>query len=317
MFNIRAACASALLLAVTSASVIAQTVITGTTSTSGTCDGGPRSVPPIGLCKSGSYILGADITSSTTNVIDIAGDNITLDLNGFSISGAQANCTAGAVRGNSCTSAQGSLYGINIVGNNAVVKNGTVRNINGTGIYAGATAYLSDIRAHDNNGDGVLAVYGQLRNINSTNNNGVGVSLGRGLVDAVYASYNNSYGIEGSDYNVLISNSTAQSNAISGVYVLAGQTNNVTSYLNGSDGFQTGSLGQFINSFAYANVSDGFYAAGGGAAGAIIQSLSSLNGGYGFNLSSSSCYNDITTVSNTTGMVNGGAAYGTGTICAH
>jgi hypothetical protein len=317
MFNFRSALVCALLWALSFVSAFSQTVITTATATPPGCDGGHRTVPPVGICTSGSYILNADFSiSGATNAIDIAGDNITLDLNGFSVFNfTQASCTSGTPRGNSCTGAQGTLVGINITGNNVEVKNGSVRNINGTGISSGETALLHDLRVHDNNGNGVSFSQGQVRNVSSTNNNGAGIIVGRALVDAAYSAYNNSFGIEGVDYDVLITNSTVQANGGPGVYLLAGQTNNVISYLNGGSGFQAASLGQFVSSFAYANTSDGFYT--GGAGGGIINSLGSLNGGYGFDLSSSTCYSDITTVSNTTGTVTGGAAYGTGTICAH
>jgi hypothetical protein len=310
MFNFNRAFICALLWALSCVSAIGQTVITSSTNTPSGCDGGPRTGFPIGICKSGAYILSADLAATgATNTLDIAGNNISLDLNGYSIAGTQANCTDGSPRGNSCSSAAGSLYGVYITGQNVVV--------NGTGIYGGENISLSDLRVHDNNGDGLNVAIGQLRNISATNNNGDGIHLGTGLLDGAYVAYNNSWGIYGGTYNLLVSNSNIQFNAGEGVGLLAGQASNVTSYLNGGNGIQIYSVGQIINSLAYANSSAGFYSDATGASAAISQSLSSLNGGYGFLLSATSCYNDITTVSNTTGMVSGGAAYGTGTVGAH
>jgi hypothetical protein len=318
MFNASKALACSFVLAIFSLPTFAQTVITAGTTTPASCDGGPRSGPPIGICKSGSYILNADMQITTgTNGIDIAGDNITLDLNGFSVYAFQANCTDGSPRGNSCTGAPGSLYGIYVTGKNVTVKNGTIRNFNGNGIFGGESSSFTDLFVHDNNGTGVQLGLGQIKNIRSNNNNGIGILLGGGIVDNAYVAWNNGIGIYGGSYTLLVSNSSVLYNTSVGVYFTYGQTNNVISYFNGGDGFNTNGFGQYVNSVAYANTGNGFDIVTAGAGGAIIGSLASGNSSYGFNLTTSSCYQNITTLGNTTGTVTGGAAYGTGTICAH
>ena len=312
MLSFKKASIYASLLGLYCASAIGQTVITNSTATPSGCDGGPRSTPPIGICfNGGAYVLGGSVSA-----IDIVGDGVSIDLAGLVVGGGGVGVCPDASLGNTCTGTPGSFYGLYITGKNARIRNGEVRNVSGTGILAtGENVSLTDLFVHDNNGDGGDVGIGSLRNVLSRNNNGQGIHIEGGTVDGAYVTHNNTYGIYDPSSTVMVSNSTIRNNSLGGVFLIAGQVNNVTSSYNGSYGFASGSSTQFINATAIGNSSDGFYTVGG--AGGIIQSLAYGNLGYGFNLSNSTCYQNITTVSNTIGTVTGGAAYGIGTVCAH
>jgi len=124
-------------LAATSWAVAAQEVIKQTSTT----------VFPIKITMPGSYRLASDLTiaSPTADAIDITVDNVTLDLNGFSIIG------PGVV------SATGSI-GIN--GSRAsgvTVTNGTVTAMARAGVFLGLNAHVEGVRALANGPNGPIA----------------------------------------------------------------------------------------------------------------------------------------------------------------
>lgn len=83
---------------------------------------------PITITNSGSYQLTSNIvsTSTTDNVIEINADNVTLDLNGFSIIGPRT-CT-GDNATLACTNLGMTAHGISAISRkNVMVKNGMVQ----------------------------------------------------------------------------------------------------------------------------------------------------------------------------------------------
>lgn len=90
---------------------------------------------PVTITKSGSYQLTSNLvtTATSVNVIEIFTDNVTIDLNGFTISGPKT-CTGS---GSSLVCDNGTMTsdGISSIGvnNNITVKNGAIRGLD-TGI---------------------------------------------------------------------------------------------------------------------------------------------------------------------------------------
>src|SRR5262245_50235252 len=88
---------AALGVGTTATQSFAQVSINGSYS-SAACGGGTGT--PIIICGTGtattthSYILTSNLTASTTDAIDITGDNVTLDLNGYTVSGSGGVCNA-------------------------------------------------------------------------------------------------------------------------------------------------------------------------------------------------------------------------------
>jgi hypothetical protein len=78
---------------------------------------GSGNEPPYNITQSGSYQLGANLVATNTTAINISAANVTLDMNGFTIS---------------CTACQG-VPGIVSSGTGTTIQNGTVAGFGGTG----------------------------------------------------------------------------------------------------------------------------------------------------------------------------------------
>src|SRR5713226_7271994 len=111
-------------------------LINQNTSVSG-LPGCPHAGFPIVICQSGSYRLAGNLTISDANTdgVDINVDNVTLDLNGFTISG-PVTCTPGTFPVQ-CT-ATGKGVGVNSVHDSVTVRNGTVRGMGNSGVTLSA-----------------------------------------------------------------------------------------------------------------------------------------------------------------------------------
>ncbi len=107
--------------------------VDGVFSINDVCDGlgcfnGDTGGFPVTITESGSYQLTSNLvsTSTTINVIEINADNVTLDLNGFSISGPRT-CT-GANATLACSNSGMTAYGIAANSRtNVTIKNGVVK----------------------------------------------------------------------------------------------------------------------------------------------------------------------------------------------
>jgi hypothetical protein len=109
------------------------------------------------LTQPGHYKLTGNIAvPAGTSGILIAAANVTLDLNGFTIAG-PVTCTGQGV----CSQPALNLGGIEINGDGAVVRNGTVRGFAGRGIYAYAQSRLADLHVTQNAGLGIETGHGK------------------------------------------------------------------------------------------------------------------------------------------------------------
>ncbi len=132
------------------------------------------------------YRLSGDLSLSThdTNGLTINADNVTLDLNGHSLTG------PGKAAG---TSGHG-VY-VSSIQHNITIRNGTVRDWRGHGIY-GALAYNSQfeaLRCYNNGGDGIYSSVGPLIVSGNTCylNDGDGINTGYGCTVTDNACRNN------------------------------------------------------------------------------------------------------------------------------
>ena len=178
------------------------------------------------ISNAGSYYLSTNLAVTNTIGITIAAAGVTLDLNGFEIA---------RVSGSG-----GDGIRINTNSHRATVRNGTLRGfsygINGSlapyakgclfeqlavtgcsayGIYAGESARVVDCRAHDNSGNGILALSGSvISGCTAQGNQGTtGIYGGGGsTISGCTASGNQvTYGIYGGTGST-ISGCTAQGN---------------------------------------------------------------------------------------------------------
>ena len=151
------------------------------------CDGFgcfPGDAPgfPVTITQPGSYQLTSNIVSSSTtiNVIEISADNVTLDLNGFSIIGPRT-CT-GDNATLVCTNSGMTAHGITASARkNIVVKNGTVQGFD-TGVSLTSASQRGNTVHHINSSQnefGITVINGMIsdsvanRNLNTGFNNGL------------------------------------------------------------------------------------------------------------------------------------------------
>jgi len=156
------------------------------------------------ISKSGNYCLAGDITNLTYDVITINANNVTLDLNGFSISGSIS-------------------YGININSNNVTIKNGTISNCDGAGIaMAGGNQFITvmNLSIVGNNGvamlgEGVSYLY--MKQVTCAQNRTGGVlvqSINGRIEDCIFDSNGSGLNLRGT--NNVIRNCAASSNGLFG-----------------------------------------------------------------------------------------------------
>jgi hypothetical protein len=143
---------------------------------------------PYVISTSGSYRLTGNLTVSSTSADAIAvnASDVTLDLNGFSITGPGGSTSGNGISAGvtDVTVENGTITGF---GGNAAIRagnNSIIRNVhassNGQGIITGNGSVVSDNVAHDNSGTGI-------------NCNGAGCAISGNAV------YNNAQGISAND----------------------------------------------------------------------------------------------------------------------
>ncbi|MDT8450581.1 MAG: right-handed parallel beta-helix repeat-containing protein [Wenzhouxiangellaceae bacterium] len=163
------------------------------------CFPGDASGAPIQITEPGSYILTSDLSVNVnTTAILIQTDDVTLDLNGFTISG-PVSCTDD--RPTNCNQS-GIGIGIDAGGQtNVTIRNGVVRGMGSAGVVAnGRGARITDLTVSENAGDGLLlSGSGALaRGVSATLNGASGiVSGGAATVMDSHAISNAEFGMTG------------------------------------------------------------------------------------------------------------------------
>ena len=142
----------------------------------------PDVVAALVIAQPGSYYLTGDVMAIPDNpAITISASNVTLDLNGFTVSGNNEVADG---------------HGIHVTGSHVTIRNGSVRNADGDGIACSTGPLtLLDVNAVHNAGSG--ATCAKLRVVGGTfsNNGGSGVGGLQVLVDGVIANENTFAGI--------------------------------------------------------------------------------------------------------------------------
>jgi len=180
---------------------------------------------PILICHSGSYRLAGnlDVTAVNTGAIDITADNVTLDLNGFAVSG-PAVCTPGTYPVQ-CTNA-GSGFGVFSLSKNAAVRNGTVRGFGSGVALAGLGSTVDGLRAESNSSAvigsaGILVTNGIVTRCTSTANAGDGIRAlpFEATVSLNTVSFNGGFGINGGSN---VANNSISENGQDGIHNATG-----------------------------------------------------------------------------------------------
>ncbi len=174
---------------------------------------------PVTLCASGSYRLISNLTvPSGRNGIDLSANEITIDLNGFTIAGS--------------TGAGIGINGLNSYADGIIITNGSVEDMN-SGIYlVGDYVQVKGVNVSENGGTGLYAGYSSIvQEVTATLNGGSGIVVGAGSVVTDSAASNNTGdGIVGNGVGVLISDNASYFNGGDGIETRNGSsvTNNVS-----------------------------------------------------------------------------------------
>lgn len=204
--------------------------------------GCPHSGFPIIICKSGSYRLSGNLTISGVNTdgIDITANNVTLDLNGFTISG-PVTCKIGTPV--TC-SASGSSSGVSSSGYNTTVKNGTVSGMGSYGVFTAST--VEDVHVQNiGNATGVgIVSYGTVTRCTVTVNAGDGIQGSTASVINLNAiSYNAGDGIREFGGGGVASDNTIVLNGKNGIEDVALSVNNT---IAGNQGYGISSFAPYL-----------------------------------------------------------------------
>jgi len=174
------------------------------------------------ISQPGSYYLTTNLTGVSGKCgIEIATNNVTLDLNGFALQGVS-----------------GSYDGILITGakTNITVRNGTISGWGGMGVYDEFSSSVNMVferlnvsacqRGIDVSGSGVV------RDCNSQNNSSAGIECDGGIVSGCTANNNGYTGIK--MLGGTVSGCSAQNNLANGIYVASGTVSGCTANNNGN-----------------------------------------------------------------------------------
>ena len=231
----------------------------------------------------GSYYLTGNVSVTPgQSGIEIVANNVTIDLNGFTISPLLAGSLDGIVEDTT-----------NFSHFNIVIRNGTISGMGGNGINLG-----------DNSSNH------RIERVNATNNGAIGIRFGyNGVVESCQAYSNDSSGIVCFGSNSLIHSCTAYDNGGSGIILTgAGTITDCTSMNNVSVGFRTGPGATVGRCTARLNGFDGFDL---GSSATIDACAAYDNGGDGIDASTNCTITNCTVAFSTD---NGILAVGSGVI---
>lgn len=193
---------------------------------------------PIELSADGHYRLTGPLAvgNGDTTAIAVASDYVTIDLNGFTITGI-TYYTGTPVT--SCAPT-GTGVGINSTVGRLEVRNGVVRCFGASGIRAGHATIIDGVRLEENDGDGLLATPDAqgwvVRNCLIRRNGGDGIAM------------------SGTISGALITGNSIAGNSLAGLLATRGIASNNVVSSNGGFGLQTGTgVGLVGNTFSSNN----------------------------------------------------------------
>lgn len=208
---------------------------------------------PVTISVPGSYELSGNlqIPDANTSGIVVTADNVTLNLNGFSITGG-TTCTGIPVQ--SC-SPLGSGNGVDSNMANTVVLNGTIQGMGANGLFLFGNGKKYRV---------------EKVNVNNNGNTGIYMIFSRGnIVTGNMAYYNRVRGIDAA-FGSVVEGNTVDGNGEIGIVANSGcnASNNVSTN-NGSFGLAMGAAG-YVNNVMQGNNNNGAQVNGGIAMGGNV-----------------------------------------------
>jgi hypothetical protein len=229
----------------------------------------PISALPFYITNSGSYYLTASLSAVPgVNGIYIATNNVTLDLNGFSLIG-DANASAAVMSFNSYKNISilnGTL--LNWTGggvalslcNNVSVRNLRLDNNSVNVLQVGSYAMISDCVLTGNGGGIAAGNFSQVRNCNCRANGGTGISVGfLSIVSSCTTSLNGSTEISVAG-NTIVTDCMVASQGQEGILL----TSNCQVRNNVANGWGPGTSGSAFHATSTGNRFEGNHAIGAG-----------------------------------------------------
>jgi hypothetical protein len=267
----------------------------------------PISSLPFTITQPGTYYLTGNLTG-TVGGITISADDVTLDLNGFSLSGGSGDGISVPLLQSGIGIRNGTVQGWGEDGVDAELSHSSMDN-GGVGLKMGSGSVVRGCVAYSN------TLHGITTETNSTvvdsaayKNTEVGIQVKEGsLVTQSTAGNNLGHGIYNITGGATISHSSAFGNSGAGIYIdtEAGTISNCTATTNGLAGL-AGELGSLIvNSTGQSNV-------GAGIAGQkvhVVNSVASENGNHGMVVA------DGSTVRDSVSKLNVGSGITAGSDC--
>jgi hypothetical protein len=186
---------------------------------------------PVTIDAAGSYILVGNLTvpDENTTAIEVKADDVTINLNGFAITGPVA-CTGIPPQCN----ASGSGNGIFSQNKNITVSNGTIRGMGQDGINLSRSSHIENVQAISNSNNGIFSGDSSILINNVALHNGNrGIAFAPGGTVTGNVANKNNIGINGGSSSVVTGN-TANNNGSDGIVVGDGVT--VTNNIARSNG---------------------------------------------------------------------------------
>ncbi len=228
---------------------------------------------PVTLSQPGSYRLTSNLAvDENTTAIEITSGHLSIDLNGFEISGPNTCSSSQALPITVSCTLTGT--GIGISAANALddisIRNGSIRGMGNRGIslQAGNQHLLENLNVSNNRDRGIGAGNGIYRGNKVTLNYGYGIVGDDGIYSDNFASYNGYDGINGR--HAVFSGNTSTYNGASGIGGNGyGQyNNNVTNYNSGVG--LNGQQGSYSYNTAMFNGGDGIFGSDGSYTGNTV-----------------------------------------------
>jgi len=170
---------------------------------------------PYTITQQGSYKLSGNLTvSGATDGIDINTDNVSIDLNGFTISGPVVCSESGPASSITCT--WSSANGIKSSSNNIAVRNGVIRGFGFGMSLLGNNNTVEEMAVSGNAQTGIVVYNGVVRRNTASHNGYLGIIAWDSTVTENVANHNFAGGI-GAYHSTVIQN-TAVANGGSGLY---------------------------------------------------------------------------------------------------
>lgn len=222
----------------------AQAVITQSMAVAGGVTPGDTAGFPVTLSQPGSYKLTSNLFVPEGSMgVQITGANVTLDLNGFSITG-PSTCTRSNTKAVTCVYT-GSFAGVGVAytATGATVRRGTVKGFQ-SGVFSYASVSVEDITTTFNmRGITISGAFGmsfRLSGINASYNSSHGVDIGTaiGTIERSQFNHNGGSGINAKMNSVTLFNVEAIENFNYGVDGGAGHAVYATDNGNGTNASQ-------------------------------------------------------------------------------